>query len=196
MNWQDVQGYFVESDADDYRHLVEMIPDNGFMVEVGSFRGRSLASIADIIIRKNIKVFAVDIFDKVENPEYVEEDVYKKKEGMLEDFKKTISKFGLSNNLKFFVMKSIDAAKWVKEGTIDLVFIDADHSYEAVKADIEAWLPLLKVGGILCGHDYDKNGVSWEGVYKAVNEKFGKPHLGTYIWSVRKTKHGFSTDTF
>lgn len=50
----------------------------------------------------------------------------------------------------------------------DLIFIDADHSYEATTADIEAWRPHLKSNGILAGHDYDVNG--FEGVKKAVLE--------------------------
>ncbi len=38
----------------------------------------------------------------------------------------------------------------------DFVYIDADHSYEAVKADIEAWWPKVRMGGVLAGHDYTK----------------------------------------
>lgn len=47
------------------------------------------------------------------------------------------------------------------------VYLDAEHSYEAVKADIAAWFPKIRVGGILCGHDCDK---LEPGVSKAVNE--------------------------
>lgn len=50
---------------------------------------------------------------------------------------------------------------------IDLIYIDADHRYEAVKADIEAWRPHLRPGGIIAGHDYHLAGVA-----RAVDELF------------------------
>ena len=39
-------------------------------------------------------------------------------------------------------------------GDLDFVFIDANHTYDFVRADIEAWYPLIKHGGLLTGHDY------------------------------------------
>lgn len=46
------------------------------------------------------------------------------------------------------------AARGVEDGSLDFVFIDANHSYEGCKRDIEIWTPKLKPGGLLCGHDY------------------------------------------
>jgi hypothetical protein len=48
------------------------------------------------------------------------------------------------------------------------VYIDANHTHEEVKKDIQAWLPKIKKGGIISGHDYG----GWEGVTQAVNEAF------------------------
>lgn len=42
-----------------------------------------------------------------------------------------------------------------RNGYFDLVFIDADHSFDGCYNDIIAWLPKIKQGGWLCGHDYD-----------------------------------------
>lgn len=55
-------------------------------------------------------------------------------------------------------------------GEFDSVFIDGDHAYDCVLADIETWLPRVKKGGIICGHDYWPN--HW-GVMEAVNKVFG-----------------------
>lgn len=66
--------------------------------------------------------------------------------------------------------RSGEAAKFVADGTLDFVFIDADHSYDGVKADIAAWLPKLKPGGLLSGHDYDNPEFPKFGVARAVDE--------------------------
>jgi hypothetical protein len=69
-------------------------------------------------------------------------------------------------------LDSVDAARTFRDGTLDFVFIDADHSYPAVVADIEAWWPKVKPGGILSGHDYGKKKEELRGfgVLRAVDE--------------------------
>ena len=49
---------------------------------------------------------------------------------------------------------SVTAAKQFTDQSLDFVYIDADHSYESCLADINAWHPKIRVGGILSGHDY------------------------------------------
>jgi hypothetical protein len=65
---------------------------------------------------------------------------------------------------------SLEAAKDIADGSLDFVFIDADHSYEGCKADIAAWMPKLKPGGLLSGHDYDHPDFEKFGVKRAVDE--------------------------
>lgn len=48
---------------------------------------------------------------------------------------------------------TVEAAALVQDNSLDFVFIDADHSYEGVKADIELWRPKVRPGGYLSGHD-------------------------------------------
>lgn len=63
---------------------------------------------------------------------------------------------------------SVESAKLFEDESLDFVFIDAGHRYEEVKADIEAWFPKVRKGGIVSGHDY----VEYNdfGVIQAVDE--------------------------
>jgi len=49
---------------------------------------------------------------------------------------------------------SVEAAKAVEDGSLDFVYIDANHGEAFVRADLEAWVPKVRSGGILSGHDY------------------------------------------
>jgi len=51
-------------------------------------------------------------------------------------------------------MDSVLAAKTVEDELLDFVFLDANHSYEATWADLTAWYPKVRPGGIVSGHDF------------------------------------------
>lgn len=53
-------------------------------------------------------------------------------------------------------MTGHEAAEHVPDGSLDFVFIDGDHRYEAVKQDIADWAPKVRKGGLVSGHDIDK----------------------------------------
>lgn len=81
----------------------------------------------------------------------------------------------LSNN----AINMIDT--WFQDQEVDFIYIDGDHRYEAVFDDIAHYSPLVKIGGIISGHDYvdkttiDKFGeipIHILGVAKAVNQYF------------------------
>ncbi|MDH3232205.1 MAG: class I SAM-dependent methyltransferase [Alphaproteobacteria bacterium] len=70
-------------------------------------------------------------------------------------------------------MRSVDAARHTPDRSIDLVFLDADHSYEGVKQDWHEWLPKVVPGGYIGGHDY---GDKRFGVKRAVDESLAFWH--------------------
>lgn len=81
---------------------------------------------------------------------------------------------------------SEEAAPGVLDGQVDLVFIDALHDYQSVKADIALWWPKVRAGGILAGHDFNHK---WPGVERAVAEAFDLMQVGVApdsVWFVIK----------
>ncbi len=76
-------------------------------------------------------------------------------------------------------MSTLKAAEMWPDQSVDFVFIDASHDYESVKADIIAWRPKIKPGGIISGHDYGEPC----GVQQAVDELVpGASITGTVWW--------------
>lgn len=49
---------------------------------------------------------------------------------------------------------STDAAQRFTDATLDFVYLDANHSFDAVWQDLHAWYPKIRLGGVLAGHDY------------------------------------------
>lgn len=68
----------------------------------------------------------------------------------------------------------------------DLVFIDALHDYDSVRDDIRLWWPKVRVGGMLCGHDFNHK---WPGCERAVADSFNLMHIGVAsdsVWFIIK----------
>lgn len=78
------------------------------------------------------------------------------------------------------------ASRWVADGnpTIDVLFVDAGHTYEECLADIKSWAPHVAKGGVICGHDYNS---AFPGVKRAVHEVFGwGVQVFGSVWFARK----------
>lgn len=74
------------------------------------------------------------------------------------------------NRVNVVRLLSVDAAAEFKDGQLDSVYIDGNHSYASVMADMDAWWTKVRIGGILGGHDFENNteGGNWIEVEKAV----------------------------
>ena len=149
-----------------YKSMVEKFSSGSKFVEVGSWKGKSAAYMAVEIINSKKKI-TLDCIDTWKgSSEHVNyEDI--KLNNLYELFIKNTS--SLSSVINPIMMDSISASKKYEDNSIDFVFIDANHSYDYVKKDIEAWFPKVKNGGVISGHDYHKN---WPEVIKAVDEFF------------------------
>lgn len=84
---------------------------------------------------------------------------------------------------------TINYAKIVDNNFFDVIYIDADHSYDSVQKEISLYWPKVKHGGFLSGHDYYEP--AWPGVVKAVNEfstdiKLPIKIFKDYSWVIHK----------
>lgn len=70
---------------------------------------------------------------------------------------------------KFLFLPAALAAKKIPPGSVDFVFVDGDHSFDAVAHDITTYLPKLKPDGVMCGHDYGNDANNCREVRPAVD---------------------------
>lgn len=140
------------------------------ILEIGSWKGKSTVALLE---GTKGKVTAVDYFKGSGCG-----DETHKATGIYEEFLKNTKQF---ENLRTLKMSSYEASEKLKGEKFDMIFIDADHSYESVKQDIQLWKD--RATKIICGDDYNQ---AWKGVIRAVNEEFNKIDLIESIWLIRK----------
>lgn len=92
-----------------------------------------------------------------------------------EEYNKLLDKYYLNDNVIIHKGKSKDVLSTFKDEYFDLIYIDGDHSYNAVKEDLELAYKKVKNEKYICGHDYTKK--LFPGVVKAVDEFCNKYNL-------------------
>lgn len=146
-------------------------------LEVGSFCGKSLFVTACAMGRqKESLCLAVDPLEYTPIGRRWEVNVLK---ATIEEIKRRSK-----TDVKWWPIGSVEAMRRARdeELTFDSIFIDGNHHFAEVSADIEGWIPFLRAGGIIAGHDF------WpkdSGVMEAVCQEFGNDFEvgpGTRIW--------------
>ena len=99
-----------------------------------------------------------------------------------------------ANRTELIRADSIEAAEMMDDHAFDLVFIDADHRYGSVVADIAAWASKVRPGGWLGGHDYGLPGLNGA-VDRAADEFAAREGLelerdAFFTWFVRLPAEG------
>lgn len=182
MTYQDIPGWFDGADVLSYQELSGKVL-RGVIVEVGSWMGKSSASIAPICRINGTRVFCVDTWAGY--PDQTPENLPQRTD-YYTTFLRNVLTFGNQDVLFPIRLTSVEASQLFEPASVNMVFIDAAHDYENCSSDIKSWLPKIKSGGIIAGHDYGKNGgVTWAGVNKAVDELvpgITLPRDGSSVW--------------
>jgi predicted O-methyltransferase YrrM len=159
--------------TEELKFLAERAKLASNIVEIGSWKGRSTKVLLEA---SQGFVHAIDHFNGTDKDGDDWSGILAKEQDVKSEFLKNVGHYP---NLRLHEMSSGDAAQFFNDNSLDMVFIDGDHTYKGVKQDIDTWLPKMKKGGIICGHDYD---IGWPGVVQAVDETFGKTNTVGTIW--------------
>jgi len=165
--WKECFGWFGEPDGEQ----LQILAKDKVCVEVGSYEGRSTVALLEVAQHVN----AVDYFRSHKNGQCQED-----KFTTMDKFKENTEG---ADNLTVWIGSSLHACRNFEDDSIDLVFIDALHTYEAVLCDIVAWYNKLKMGGTFCFHDY----MSHPPVKKAVDTIFPKVDvISDFAWTTKQ----------
>lgn len=175
--YENIEGYF------DFPHLYDRMvaeaKDGDSFVEIGSWKGRSACYMAELIKEsgKNIKLYCIDSWTG---------NVFG--EGNLGDsfniFKGNLNsqgfKVSVNGDITAIISDSLSAVTNFKDESLQFVYLDGAHGYENVVKEIQLYLPKIKVGGYLGGHDFPDPNVN-----KAVADTLGLNNV-EHITNVRE----------
>lgn len=133
--------------------------ENSVFVEIGTWEG----GFAEELLRytKCKKLYCVDPyrhFDNNEYPDSMNSLAQNQFDAVFANTKNRLSKYG--DRVEFIRDLSVDASHKFADNSVDFVYIDGNHEFAYVDADIKTWFPKVKTGGYLCGDDvvsYDMN---------------------------------------
>lgn len=156
--YNDIDGWFTFSLQ--YNKMIRKYP-NGNFIEVGCWLGKSSVYLLEKMkeLQSNGFVYFVDTW--LGSPTEIIHQKLIKENGqdyIYNKFLHNIQKTGC-NNYNVIRGDSVEVSKKFQDNSIDFIFIDADHTEEAVYNDLKAWYPKVKNNCDIMGHDIDYNPV-------------------------------------
>lgn len=146
--------------------LASKLPPSSTLVEIGTGAGRVTAVLAEAIAGKGSVLHTIDNYSQHEKY-----DIYGP--WTAENAKKWMQRLNVGGHVRHIEGDSVAVAKTFT-ASVDFIYFDGGHRYQEVCADLVAWLPRVKYGGIIAGHDFDFNCDDGRNVIKAVFDKLMK----------------------
>jgi len=177
--YKNVSGHFNYENV--YDDIITFVPSNSRekFVEIGAWKGKSICYAAVEIINsgKIITIDSVDTWEGSPGEPVLMNDESIVNKTLYDEFMTNIEP--VKHVVTPIKLPSVQAANMYADNSLFFVFIDGSHLYEAVKEDILAWLPKVKSGGFIGGHDIDQP-EEFNGVRAAVDEIIGARNIKLY----------------
>lgn len=184
-----IAGWMTEYELQQIEALASRVPVGGRMIEVGSFHGRS-SWVWSKSVPDGVTVHCIDPWDN----SLVRESYIRTLEGVIPPKRRvrmSLESF-LDNtkdcdNITFTHGFSGDVLPTLPRNHYDLIFLDGCHENPVFGEDVRQAVPLLKSGGILCGHDFQPGFPDIMAEITTLAETFNRPILFTppsTIWSI------------
>lgn len=170
-----LDGWLANEEGDRLAALAAQVAPDHVIVELGSYRGKSACFLAYGSQQGNQRpVYCVDLWTIGGQWESAEERrpggaLHHEDPSHYETFKANTAPYA-DRIVEVNAHSHAAGHKWKGGRTIGLLFVDADHRYEATLGDLEAWAPHVAPGGWICCHDYVN--ADYPGVALAVDEFF------------------------
>ena len=149
---------------DDFGVLLDNLKLNGMGIEIGVNEG----TYSDVLLSKTRlqKIYFVDPWKEFISNEQKDNAYYGSQKTLDDRYKMVVEKLKKYGERVAILRKdSVEALQDFSNDYFDFIYIDAVHTYEYVKKDMNSWYPKLKHGGVFAGHDYAKDTISSLGVY-------------------------------
>lgn len=177
--YHSIKGFFFFEAA--YSFIYENLPENSIFVEIGTYQGKSICYLAELVKRhqKKIKLYSIDNYSNIGYPQTIKYEV------ALDN----ITHLGLSEYVTLVKTDSLQAANNFPDKSIDCVYLDGDQRYESILSDLNCWLGKIREGGFLAGNNYTRI----TSVRKAVDDFCSKEKILFSILEqsfIIKVKHG------
>jgi O-antigen/teichoic acid export membrane protein/predicted O-methyltransferase YrrM len=191
-----IQGWLSDSEADQLFKLARYSTPacQPVVVELGSWKGKSSVMLAaGLVGKERPRLYCIDPFGCDEKPEYQKKYydplIAADNQPVEEVFKQNVKSYGVDSIAIPLKGYSFDFGNtWLEP--IDLLFIDANHEFDAVSRDFKTWQGLVKSGGVIAIHD--ANG-AWPGPTRVVAQMAERPDygpihtVGTLAWAVKQS---------
>jgi hypothetical protein len=165
VQWRLARTRSLQRRRDEFQQILQYLPEGGSMAEVGVWRGDTARQWHQRASRMDL----IDPWRVVPGKGWWGSDVVTQRDmdwmyfGVCKHFRKEIQ----AGSVRVLRMTSAEALQFAEE--YDLVFIDGDHTYHVVLADLRGWWPRVRPGGTLCGDDYLHGSWFGDDVIRAVN---------------------------